>query len=73
CLKPADGDTSDGFILRLWEVAGRSEPISIGLRGYSKAILTDLLERDCKELKIIDGKVIVKMNPNGFCALRLLP
>ena len=73
CLKPADGDTSDGFILRLWEVAGRSEPISIGLRGYSKAILTDLLERDCKELKIIDGKVTVKMNPNGFCALRLLP
>jgi hypothetical protein len=73
CLKPAEGDTSDGFILRLWEVAGQSEPIGIGLRGYSKAILTDLLERDREELKIVDGRVTVKANPNGFCAIRLLP
>lgn len=73
CLKPADGDSSEGFILRLWEVAGRSEPVGIGVRGYKKVVMADLLERDREELAIIEGKVTVKMNPNGFCALRLLP
>jgi len=73
CFKPADGNISEGFILRLWEVAGRREPLSIGLKGYSKAILTDLLEHNRKELRIIDDKVTINPNPYGFCALRLLP
>ncbi len=46
CLKPADGDSSGGFILRLWETAGKSDPVRIGLTGYSRAVQTDLLERD---------------------------
>ena len=73
CLKQADGDIPEGFILRIWEVAGLSEPISIGLKGYNRAILTDLLERDRKELKIVDKKVIINPNSNGFCSLRLVP
>ncbi len=76
CLKPADGDISEGFILRLWEVArqtyGGSEPLKIGLKGYKRAVLTDLLERDIKELRIVDGMVTINPNPNGFCALRLV-
>jgi hypothetical protein len=77
CLKPADGDIPEGFILRLWEVApqtyGGSEPLKIGLKGYKRAVLTDLLERDIKELRIVDGMVTINPNPNGFCSLRLVP
>jgi len=73
CLKPADDGASEGSILRLWEVAGSHEPFTVGLQGYEKVILTDLLERNCKELRIVNRKVTVNPNPNGFCALRLLP
>ena len=73
CLKPADGDSSGGFILRLWETAGRPDPARIGLTGYRKAIQTDLLERDQKELPIVDGHIEAKMNPHGLCGIRLLP
>ncbi len=73
CLKHADGDASGGFILRLWETAGRSEPLSVRLDGYKEAILTDLLERDQTELDIVNGRVTLKPNPYGFCSLRLLP
>jgi hypothetical protein len=73
CLKPADGAGSPGCILRLWEVAGRSEPIRIGLKGCSKAIATDLLERDQHELPIANGRIEAKVNPYGFCSIRLLP
>ena len=73
CLKPADGDGSGGFILRLWETAGRSDPIPIGLKGYRKAILTDLLERDRSELGMADGHIELGANPHGFSSVRLLP
>jgi hypothetical protein len=73
CLKPADGDASGGCILRLWETAGLDEPLGIGLKGYKKVILTDLLERDQKQLQVVNDCVAVKPNPNGFCSLRLLP
>jgi hypothetical protein len=73
CLKPADGDSSGGLILRLWEIAGRSDPIPIGLKGYRRAILTDLLERDRSELGMADGHIEVRANPHGFCSVRLLP
>ena len=73
CFKPADGDSSGGFILRLWETAGRSEPVLIDLKGCRKAILTDLLERDRSELAIADGHIEIKPNPHGFSSVRLLP
>jgi alpha-mannosidase len=73
CLKPADGDSSGGFILRLWETAGRSDPVRIGLTGYTKVVQTDLLERDQKELPIADGHVEARVNPNGLCSIRLMP
>ncbi len=87
CLKPADGDSSGGFILRLWETAGKSDPIRIGLAGYSKAIQTDLLERDVGAnnhsperannysplLPIADRHIEAKINPNGLSSIRLLP
>jgi hypothetical protein len=73
CLKPADGDASRGLILRLWEAAGRTEPVRVGLKGYSRAIRTDLLERDQDELPITDGYVEARVNPHGFYSIRLLP
>ncbi len=73
CLKPADGDSSGGLILRLWETAGQSDPVQVAVKGYRKAILTDLLERDQSELAITDGHIEVKPNPHGFCSVRLLP
>lgn len=73
CLKPADEDAAGGFILRLWETAGLSEPLRVGLKGYKKVVLTDLLERDQKQLQVVDERVTVKPNPHGFCSLRLLP
>jgi len=73
CLKPADGDGSGGFILRVWETAGTSDPIRILLRGYSRAVTTDLLERDQGELPATDGRIETKVNPYGFCSIRLLP
>jgi hypothetical protein len=73
CLKPADGEGALGCILRLWEVAGRSTPVRIGLPGCTKAIVTDLLERDQNELPLRDGHIEAKINPYGFYSIRLLP
>jgi hypothetical protein len=73
CLKPADGEGSAGHILRLWEIAGKPGPVRIGLKGCSKALATDLLERDQRELPIKDGHIEAEVNPYGFCSIRLLP
>lgn len=73
CLKPADGEASEGFILRLREVAERSGPLSIGVKGYRQAVRTDLLERDRRELRIVNGQVTIQLKACGFSALRLLP
>ena len=73
CLKPADGEGSAGVILRFWETAGKADPIQIALKGYSRAVQTDLLERDRGELPIMDGRIEVKTNPYGFSSVRLLP
>ncbi|MDH4238850.1 MAG: hypothetical protein OEW48_04750 [Phycisphaerae bacterium] len=70
CLKPADGD-AEGCILRLREIAGQSKPLTIGLKGYKKAVLTDLLERDIKELRIAKDKVTPILNYYGFSAIKL--
>ena len=72
-LKPADEESAGGSILRLWEVAGRSEPLSVGLKGYRKAVLTDLLERDISDLKMVGDRVTIDLNAQGFSCLRLLP
>jgi hypothetical protein len=73
CFKPADDAAAGGFILRLSEVAGQPGPVTIAVSGYKRAVQTDLLERDIKELKIVDGKVTFDLKPHGFAALRLLP
>jgi len=73
CLKPADGEGAAGIILRLWETAGKADPGQIAVKGYGRAIQTDLLERDRSELPIADGRVEVKTNPYGFSSVRLLP
>lgn len=73
CLKPADGDSTGGVILRFWETAGRSDPVPISVRGCRKAILTDLLERDKGELAIVEEQIEVRVNPHGFASVRLLP
>jgi hypothetical protein len=73
CLKPADGGASGGTILRLWETAGLSGPLRIDLDGYSRAVRTDLLERDTGTLQIADGSVSLGLPAHGFACIRLLP
>jgi hypothetical protein len=73
CLKPADGGASGGVILRLWETAGRSGPVAIGVQGYGRAFRTDLLERNLEPLKISDGTLTLPIRAKGFAAVRLLP
>jgi hypothetical protein len=72
-LKPAEGDTSGACITRLWETAGKTGPCLVDVRGYKRAILTDLLERDLKELPIRDGAVTVDLRRFGLAAMRLIP
>jgi hypothetical protein len=73
CLKPAAGDTAKGLILRLWETGGKADAVRVDVNGYSRAIRTDLLERDQEELPISAGHVEVRTNPYGFSSVRLLP
>lgn len=73
CLKPADDAKAGGLILRVWETAGRAEPLGIAVRGFSKAIRTDLLERDQEALAIAGGKLSLPIRPFGFAAVRLVP
>ena len=73
CLKPADGDSSGGVILRLWETAGRSDPVQISLKGYREGHPHRPARTDQSKLAIADGHIEVKPNPHGFCSVRLLP
>ena len=73
CLKPADDPAAGGVILRLWETAGKAGPLAIRVPGFKRVVLTDLMERDIKELKVEDGAVKIDLRPHGFAAVRLLP
>ncbi|MBM4037348.1 MAG: hypothetical protein FJ290_02440 [Planctomycetes bacterium] len=73
CLKPADDPTAGGLILRVWETAGRAEPLAITAKGFSKAIRTDLMERDQEPLAIANGKLSLPIRSFGFAAVRLVP
>jgi len=69
CFKPAE---DNGYIMRLWETGGKSDTVEVKVKGYQRAIRTDLLERDQEELPIIDGKVKLNMKAHGFASLRLI-
>lgn len=69
-LKPAE---QLGTELRIWETAGRSGPVSIGVTGYREAYQTDLLERDLHPVPIVDGKISIELPANGFAAIRIVP
>ena len=73
CLKPADDPQAGGLILRLWETAGRSGPLAIGVPGFTRALRTDLLERDLAEPKMANGELTLDLRGHGFAAVRLLP
>ena len=73
CFKPADDRTLGDCILRLWEIAGLSGTTTIELDEYRKAITTDLLERNDKELPIVDGRVTLPLKAHGYRSLRLFP
>jgi hypothetical protein len=73
CLKPADDPIAGGHIVRLIDTTGRAGPVTMGLKGYRRAMRTDLLERDREELEFVDGKLTVELKPYGVFAARLLP
>jgi len=73
CLKPADDPRAGGLILRLWETGGRAAPLAVSVKGFSKAVRTDLLERDQEPLATAGGKLSLPIRPHGFAAVRLVP
>jgi alpha-mannosidase len=71
CLKPSDVP-GNGCILRLWETAGRSNPLLINAAGFPKAIQTDLVERD-REFADQKGRTIqCAVRARGLASLRLM-
>ena len=72
CLKPADDPAVGGIVLRVWEVGGKSGPVTFSVRGFRKAIQTDLLERNLKDLRIENGEFKIDLRGYGFAAVRLL-
>lgn len=72
CLKPAEA-APQCALLRLWETAGRAEPIRVHVSGFTKAVETDLLERDRQPLELADGQIVLPIKPHGYAAVRLTP
>ena len=76
CLKPASGPDAVGVILRLWEVAGSSEPVSVDVPGWRRAFHTDLLERNLRPLDLgatpQGATLTVELPARGYRALRLV-
>ncbi|MCX7010826.1 MAG: hypothetical protein NTY53_26895 [Kiritimatiellaeota bacterium] len=72
CFKPADDPVAGGCIVRLWETAGRSGPVTLSVPGFTKAARCDLIERDQEPLTIKDGCVSLPLAAHGFAAIRLL-
>jgi len=72
CLKPGDDPALGGTVLRVWEVAGKSGPVTLSVQGFRGAVQTDLLERDLKELHIENGQLKLDLRGYGFAAVRLL-
>ena len=72
CLKPAE-EKAGAILLRLWETAGRTGPLTVEVPGTRHVMLTDLLERELRPLPVRDGRVTVDLRAHGFCALRLDP
>jgi hypothetical protein len=72
CLKPADDPSFGGTILRVWEVGGKSGPVALSVRGFRRAIQTDLLERNLRDLRMEDGEFKLDVPGYGFAAVRLL-
>lgn len=70
CLKPCD-EPGRGTVVRLWETAGRTGSMTVGLNGYRAAYVTDLMERDQRRLEIVDGNVSFDLPAHGYVALRL--
>jgi len=69
-FKPAE---ETGRLLRIWETAGRAGPLELGVAGFRKAVLTDLLERPIRPLPIRNGRIAIDLKPNGFAAVQLVP
>jgi hypothetical protein len=58
--------------LRIKEVAGESGPLKLGVRGFRRAYETDLLERNLRELPVVDGQITIQLRGNGYAAVRVL-
>lgn len=72
CLKPAE---EEGLIVRLWECAGHPTTASLAVSGLGTlraAHLTDLLERDERELEVVDGALNVPLKAYGLATVRLM-
>jgi len=71
-FKPADDKQAGGYILRIWEHAGKTGPLRITVPGFKQAIQTDLLERNQSALTISGGAIEISLAARGFAAVRLI-
>ena len=66
---------AEGFVLRLQEIAGLDQeaPVAIAGRRIARAWLTDLLEREVRELAVQpDGSLIVPVQAWGLATVRIV-
>ena len=73
CLKPADDPEEGGIVMRIWETGESSDDLSIIASGFSRAVHTDLLERDLEDLPIGGGRIALPIRARGFSGVRLIP
>jgi hypothetical protein len=72
-VKPAEGPAGEGIVVRLWETREEGTSVPLRVKGFRRAVRTDLLERDCGEVAIVHGELQVPIRPRGLAAIRLLP
>ena len=59
--------------MRCWETGESTDDLPVTVKGFQRAIRTDLLERDQADLPIAADRVALPIRPRGFAGLRLVP
>jgi hypothetical protein len=73
CLKPADDLRDAELLVRIWETAGLSAPMRLGIPEARRARPTDLLERPQGPFHPVRREMDLSPRPNGFVAVQWEP
>lgn len=69
----ASGETKTPMDSSTWTIHITTDNCPAYTWGFGRAGHADLLERDRRKLRIVNGVVTSHVNANGFTAMRLLP